>query len=367
MRVARPVRLLLVVAALAAAVTGTVAGARHGDGPAAARAQVPHGDLPPGRALTLVWGGDVTLGSAYGMPPHRAVGMLAHVRAPLRRADVAAVNLEGTLSAGGIPKCPPGKSPTCFPFQAPASHAAALRRAGIDIVNLANNHAWDYGAQGMGQTVLALRDHHVRLTGRPGEITYMDLRRARVAFIGFSAYPWTASIRDLPGAQALIREAGRRANVVVAFIHAGGEGGAETHTPDADEQAFGEQRGNARAFAHAAVDAGADVVLGSGPHVLRGLELYRGRLIAYSLGNLAGWHNFSLAGPARLSGLLRVRLGRRGAFRSGRLTALELAGPGVPRPDTGHAAARLVAGVSRADFGAGAVRVAPAGGLTAPR
>jgi poly-gamma-glutamate capsule biosynthesis protein CapA/YwtB (metallophosphatase superfamily) len=301
------------------------------------------------------------------MPPDRAAGMLADVREPLRKADIAAVNLEGTLGTGGVPKCPPRRSPTCFPFQAPASHAAALRRAGIDIVNLANNHAWDYGAQGMGQTVLALRRWDLRLTGRPGEITYMKLTGARVAFIGFSAYPWTASIHDLPGAQALIREAGRRANVVVAFIHAGGEGVAQTHTPDADEQAFGEARGNPRAFAHAAVDAGADVVLGSGPHVLRGIELYRGRLIAYSLGNLAGWHNFSLTGTAKLSGLLRVRLGRRGAFRSGRLTSLELTGPGVPQRDTGYAAARLVADVSRADFGAGAVRVARAGELRAPR
>ena len=62
------------------------------------------------------------------------------------------------------------------------------------------------------------------------------------------------------------------------------------------EIAFGENRGDSRAFAHAAIDAGADLVLGSGPHVLRGVELYRGRLIAYSLGNLAGWHNFGTGG-----------------------------------------------------------------------
>jgi hypothetical protein len=349
-------------------VAGVLAGAQHDDGPTAAKAQAtaPR-TLPPGRALTLVWAGDLTLGSAYGMPPRQAAGMLAEIRAPLRKADIAAVNLEGTFGTRGTPKCPPRSSPSCFPFQAPPSHAEALRRAGIDIVNLANNHAWDYGADGMGQTVLALRRRRVRQTGRPGEITYMNVSRARVAFVGFSAYPWTSSIRDLPGARSLIVEAGAHANVVVVFIHAGGEGAGQTHTPDLDEQAFGEQRGNARAFAHAAVDAGADLVLGSGPHVLRGIEVYRDRLIAYSLGNLAGWHNFSVRGAASLSGLLRVRIGRRGAFRSGRLTSLELVGPGVPRRDKSYAAARLVAGVSREDFGAAAVRVARAGDLTPPK
>jgi hypothetical protein len=186
-----------------------------------------------------------------------------------------------------------------------------------------------------------------------------------VAFVGFSAYRWSSPIRDLVAAQEVIRKAATAANVVVVFIHAGGEGQAQTHTPDVDEQAFGEARGNSRAFAHAAVDAGADLVLGSGPHVLRGMEVYRDRLIAYSLGNLAGWHNFSLAGVSRISGLLQVRIGRRGQLRSGRLRSLSLVGAGVPAVDNSHAAALLVRTVSAEDFGATAARISSVGEISA--
>jgi hypothetical protein len=106
------------------------------------------------------------------------------------------------------------------------------------------------------------------------------------------------------------------------------EGADKVHTPNRDEQAFGEHRGNVCAFAHAAVRAGADLVLGSGPHVLRGIELYRGRLIAHSLGNLAGFHNFALGGRSALSAVLRVRVGPAAAFAGG----TPLAAPGRPRP-----------------------------------
>jgi hypothetical protein len=318
----------------------------------------------PGRALTLAWGGDVTPGSAYGLPPADGRGLLAAVRAPLRGADLATVNLEGTFGIGGTPKCGFGVSPTCFAFQAPPANAVALSSAGVDLVNLANNHAWDYGADGMGQTVLALRDRRIAFTGRPGEITYINRPDTRVAFVGFASYPWTSPIRDLPAAQALIREAAAHANVVVALMHAGAEGQAQTHTPDVDEQAFGEQRGNARAFAHAAIDAGADLVLGSGPHVLRGMEVYDDRLIAYSLGNLAGWKNFSVAGTSAVSALLRVRIGREGAFRGGTLTALRLAGAGVPRRDPTRTALGAIATVSREDFGAATPRISARGKLS---
>ena len=150
-------------------------------------------------------------------------------------------------------------------------------------------------------------------------------------------------------------------------MHAGAEGAGQSRTPDLDEEAFGEQRGNPRAFAHAAVDAGADLVLGSGPHVLRGMELYRGRLIAYSLGNLAGYRNFSLRGDSALSGLLRVRVGPRGTFAAGAFTPLVLRSPGIPARDASRAASRLVTRVGRLDFGSRAVGISSSGRLRAPR
>jgi hypothetical protein len=314
-------------------------------------------DDRPGETFTVAWGGDVTPGSSYGLPPAQGSGMLAAVGDLLRGADIAAVNLEGTLGHGGSAKCAPHASPTCFSFQAPAQNAAALAAPGLDVVNVANNHAFDYGPAGAVQTTLALRRWGIRSSGRRGDITYLDLPRARVALLGFAAYRWASPIRDLAVVRALVARAARHANVVIVFMHAGAEGAGQAHTPNRDEQAFGELRGNPRAFAHAAVDAGADLVLGSGPHVLRGIELRHGRLIAYSLGNLAGYRNFALGGRSALSGLLRVRVGPQGSFAAGTFTSLRLTGPGVPSLDPTRAAAALVSSVSRTDFGVRGARI----------
>jgi hypothetical protein len=321
--------------------------------------------LPPGQPLTVIWGGDVTLGSQYGLPPDHARGMLAGVAATMRAADLTTVNLEGTLGAGGSTKCPV-PTPTCFAFQAPAGNAAGLTRAGVDAVNLANNHAWDFGATGLGQTILALRHVGVASTGRPGEITYISLGRSRVALLGFSAYPWTSPIRDLVAVHRLVSEAAAKANIVIVFMHGGAEGATKTRVPFGEEEAFGELRGNLRAFAHTAVDAGADLVLGSGPHVLRGIEIYNKRTIAYSLGNLAGYRNFARGGVLSLSGLLRVDLNATGALTGGRFLPLTLTGPGLPHVDPTHASAHLVARLSRLDFGSRALRLSPSSQITNP-
>jgi hypothetical protein len=329
-----------------------------------ARAAAAGERLPPGQPVTFAWGGDVTLGSSYGNPPDLARTLLSAVAPQTRAADLAAVNLEGTLGSGGPAKCAPGASSTCFAFQAPAANAAGLKAAGIDVVNVANNHAYDFGATGLDQTVRAVDRQGIAVTGRRGEITVRRLPLARVAFLGFSAYPWASSINDLRGARAQIAAASRRANVVVVFIHAGAEGSDQTHTPDRDEIAYGEHRGNTRAFAHAAIAAGADLVVGSGPHVLRGIELDHGRLIAYSLGNLAGYGNFGIGPVTGISALLSVQLGPDGAFASGTLSSLRLSRLGVPHADPAAAAARLVTRVSREDFGSAGVSVA--GGRIVP-
>lgn len=311
--------------------------------------------------ITLVWGGDTTLGSSYGDPPDHGRALFTGVRSILQNADLTAVNLEGTLGTGGTPKCASG--PACFVFQGPPANAAALRWAGVDIVNLANNHAFDFGATGMGQTIHALAGNDIAYTGRPGEIRVLEAGGKRIAFLGFSSYKWTSPLLDLQVASEFVREAHKKADIVVVFIHAGAEGADQVHVPYTEEHAYGEDRGNSRAFAHAVIDAGADLVVGSGPHVLRGMEVYKGHLIAYSLGNLAGWHNFGRGGNLSLTGLLRVRLTPNGAFDGGRLYPLAIGPNGTSSPDPSHAAVNLVRTVSKEDFGARAVHIGPSGTL----
>ncbi len=323
-----------------------------------------HAVLPVGRPVTIAWGGDTTLGSSLGLPPEHGYSQLRAVAPLLQAADLTAVNSEGTFALGGASKCGGPNTDTCFAFRAPPSNVTALTKAGVDIVNVANNHAFDNGLEGQRQTLAALHKRGVAETGRPGEITVLDVPGAKVAFVGFAAYPWAASITDLFSARQLIRRAARRANIVVVFVHAGAEGADQTHTPIGDEVFLGENRGNERAFAHAAIDAGADLVVGSGPHVLRGIETYRDRVIAYSLGNLAGFHNFSTGGALSLSGILRITMQADGTFLAGTFASLKLDDADTPHRDPSGAAAQLVSSVSRADFGANALVVRQDGSLT---
>lgn len=303
---------------------------------------------PPPRPVTLQWVGDIALSSERGLPPGGAGYALSGVKRYLRNADVTLGNLEGTLSVGGVSKCASLGS-NCFAFQAPPDVAVALRRDGFRLVNQANNHSLDYGWGGRAQTVAALHRAGIAHTGFPGEITYLRTHRVRIAFLGFAPYPYDADLLDIPAAEALVRRARRHAALVVVIIHAGAEGAGQLHTPFGTQYYLGEDRGDARGFAHAVIRAGASIVLGSGPHVVRGVERYRGRLIAYSLGNFVGYHTLAGGGVLDESGILRVTLGRGGRVLAARWISVRLSG-GLPRPERSNASARLVARLSREDF-----------------
>ena len=272
--------------------------------------------------------GDIVMGSTPNLPADHGRSFFSGVQADLA-GDVVIGNLEGTLSAGGVSKCGPS-STNCFAFQTPPSYARWLKRAGYTVMNLANNHAYDFGASGQRQTIAALDAVGLQYTGRPGEIAYAKVGEVRVAVVGFASYPWAASLTDIAGAVRLVRKASRRADIVIVTMHAGAEGTDRQHVRSGTELYLGENRGNVIAFAHAVVDAGADLVVGHGPHVLRGMEWRRGRLIAYSMGNFGGYKVFSLGGPLSVSGILRVTLRGDGTFETGTLVPTLLVGDGRP-------------------------------------
>jgi poly-gamma-glutamate capsule biosynthesis protein CapA/YwtB (metallophosphatase superfamily) len=301
------------------------------------------------RPVTLEWVGDIALSTQRGLPPGGLQSALAPVSRQLHDADLTLGNLEGTLSVGGSSKCGGIGGGNCFAFQAPPSTAHALAGLGFDLVNMANNHSFDYGASGRAQTISALNGAGLAHTGLPGEITVLRAGGRRVAFVGFAPYASDANLLDIPAAQALVRRARRSASLVVAIIHAGAEGAGALHTPHGSEFFVGENRGNPRAFAHAVIDAGASLVVGSGPHVIRGVERYRGRMVAYSLGNFVGYHTLAGGGVLSDSAILRVTLGADGRVLAGRWISMLLHG-GLPRPDPGDTSARLMTTLSRQDF-----------------
>jgi Bacterial capsule synthesis protein PGA_cap len=314
--------------------------------------------------VTIAATGDLAMGREGVLPPDGGTALFASAKRHLA-GDVVLANLETALATGGASKCGAG-SDSCFAFRAPPAYARLLRRAGFTVLNLANNHSYDYGPQGALETVAALDRVGLGHTGRPGEIAFERVGRARIAILGFAPYPWAQNLLDIPGAERLVRKADRAADLVVVTMHAGAEGAEHAHVVGGPETYLGEPRGDVVAFAHALVDAGADVVVGHGPHVLRGMEWYRRRLIAYSLGDFSGHHNFSLAGPLAVSGVLRVTLRADGSWVRGKLVATRLVGSGMPVLDPTGEAHELVRRLSREDFGSRAVRISRTGRLLAP-
>jgi hypothetical protein len=321
----------------------------------------PKSNVPPG-VVTIAATGDIVMGSTPNLPADAGRSFFADVQADLA-GDVVLGNLEGTLSTGGGSKCSP-KSTNCFAFQTPPSYARRLADAGFTVMNLANNHAYDFGASGLRQTIDALDVAGLQHTGRPGQITVQRAGRIRVAIVGFAPYPWASSLTDIARAKRLVRKAGQMADVVIVTMHAGAEGSGRQHVRPGVETFLGENRGDVVRFSHAVVDAGADLVVGHGPHVLRGMEWYRGPLVAYSLGNFGGYKVFALGGPLSTSGILRVSLRGDGTFETGRLVPTMLAGAGVPALDPSEAAHGVVRTLSRHDFGARAVKVSQEGVLS---
>jgi poly-gamma-glutamate capsule biosynthesis protein CapA/YwtB (metallophosphatase superfamily) len=301
--------------------------------------------------VTIAWVGDMAL---QGPAPS---SLLSAVRKTLSGADIAIGNLEGTLSVGGTSKCGP-KSTQCFAFQSPPRSARLFRDAGFDDLNVANNHAFDYGADGQAQTLHALAANHLRWSGRPGQITVLRKNGLRIAILGFAPYPWAQSLLNIPAAEKLMRKAKAQADLVICVMHAGAEGVAYQHVPRGTEYYAGENRGNARLFAHSAIDAGANLVVASGPHVLRGMQLYHGKVIAYSLGNFAtAGGGLSTGGILGESGIFKITLRADGTAASGKFLPVQLVN-GAPR--LVHGANDIVSRVnalSRSDFGPGALLI----------
>lgn len=324
-----------------------------------------------GSEITIAAVGDVMLGSAFpdesGLPPDDGAGLLAEVAPLLSRADLALGNLEGPLAdAGTSAKCARSRPGHCYAFRSPTRYARHLAAAGFRAMGLANNHAGDFGAEGRQSTRRALDQAGIAHAGEPGDLARLSVKGRRVALVAFATSDATLDLRDLAAARRTVAALAAEGDLVVVGFHGGGEGAARQHVLPGPEEFLGEDRGDLRAFAHAVVDAGAALVLGSGPHVVRGLEVYRGRLVAYSLGNFATYGSFNLSGPNGVSLVLEVRLGPDGAFLGGRVHPVRQEKPGGPRLDRQGQVIPLLRSLSAQDFGESAPALEADGTLRPP-
>ncbi|MFP4609451.1 MAG: CapA family protein [Thiohalophilus sp.] len=307
----------------------------------------------PSAVLSVAAVGDVMLGTDFPhhrLPPEDGAGLLREVEPVLRGTDIAFGNLEGVLMDGGEPVKTCQDPAACYLFRSPARYAAHLRQAGFTLMSLANNHARDFGEAGRSASMRNLRRHGMRHTGRRGDVASWSVNGLQVAAIAFAPFVDSHDMLDTARMVALVNALKHRHDIVLVSFHGGAEGEDALHLPFAEEHYYGERRGDVVAFARRAVEAGADLVIGHGPHVPRAMELYRGRLIAYSLGNFATYQGMSVSGRKGLAPLLEARLDSRGRFLAGRIHSFVQQRPQGPVPDARQRAARLIARLSQEDF-----------------
>jgi poly-gamma-glutamate capsule biosynthesis protein CapA/YwtB (metallophosphatase superfamily) len=290
------------------------------------------------------------------LPDDDGVGFLAEVTPVLTSADVTFGNLEGVLMDGGEPVKQCKDVTVCHLFRTPTRYAQYLAAAGFDVMSLANNHAHDFGEEGRSAGMLALEAVGIRHSGRDGDVASWEVGGRRVALIAFAPNIGAHMLNEYARAAELVSALAQQHDLVLVSFHGGAEGLDAATLPFAEETYHGEARGNVVTFAHAVIDAGADLVIGHGPHVPRALEYYRERLIAYSLGNFATYYGISVEGTKGLAPILVAQLDGSGRLIRGRIESMVQVRPGGPRPDPGAAALESVRSLTEQAFGPGHLR-----------
>jgi len=303
-------------------------------------------------SITIKAVGDIVPGTLYPekrVPAKPYEEIFAPIQEYLSGADILFGNFESTLT-DFAKTAKNTTSKHVFAFRTPPATAHVLKKAGFDVLSTANNHSGDFGARGFADTMQNLKSAGIVAIGRKGQIAYKNVGETRIAFIPFSYLRAHSNVKDFDGMRELVKTARAQADIVVISCHWGGEGEAFLHTRRATEIFYGENRGNLPAFAHAAIDVGADLILGHGPHVVRALELYKGRLIVYSLGNFVGYGALSSRGKTGLSLVLEVKLDIDGKFQNGKIIPMHMPAKSLPRYDERGKTIELMRSLTITDF-----------------
>ena len=298
--------------------------------------------------------GDMMLGTDFPenhLPDDDGVGFLAAVTPWLAGADIAFGNLEGVLVDGGEPAKKCSNPSACYLFRSPTRYAQLFAAAGFDVLSLANNHARDFGEEGRSSTMQALAGLGIDHSGREGDFASIEAGGLRIAVLAYAVTKQSNMMLDYELAEATVRDFDSSHDLVVVSFHGGAEGVDATNLPFAEEEYYGEPRGDVVLFARRMVDAGADLVIGHGPHVARAAERYKDRLIAYSLGNFATYYGISVAGIKGVAPILLATLDGEGRFIEGEIVSTRQIRPAGPSVDPEQRALKLMRRLSIEDFG----------------
>lgn len=291
------------------------------------------------REIEIVGVGDIMLGSAYPSRKYLPLNedcspLLADVKSFISEADISFGNLEGAIVDGGkmAKKC--NDTLKCYAFRMPEKFASCFSDVGFDILSLANNHSGDFGDVGRKKTMQLLDSLGIEYAGleiKPFAEFVRD--RIKYGFIAFAPNKGTLDLIDTKAAARMVKALADSNDIVIVSFHGGAEGKDFQHLPKGPEEFYGENRGNLYEFAHQMIDAGADIIFGHGPHVTRAMEIYKGRFIAYSLGNFSTYGRFNLSGPNGLAPLVQLVCDQNGQFIRGKIIPIYQPGAGGARID----------------------------------
>lgn len=322
---------------------------------------------------TFAFAGDVMMGTNYPteangayLPANNGANLFDDCAPLFRTAHVAAANLEGTLfDTGGTPKACSNPD-LCYTFRMPSAYVKNLTNVGMDFMSVANNHVNDFGDDGLRFTMANLKKAGIAYAGLRDKCPTAIIERngKRIGFAAFGHSRGTQSIMNLDEVRRVVGDLNKKCDIVVVSFHGGGEGSKYSHVPHAMETCFGEQRGNVEQFAHTAVDAGADIVYGHGPHVTRAMELYKDRLIMYSLGNFCTPFRMNLNGVNSHAPVVTMSVDKDGRFVSGKIHGF-IQGKGVgPRTDKTGAVVKQIKALTAADFPNTSLKISADGTLS---
>lgn len=325
------------------------------------------------RTVTIACVGDMFLGLNYPsdaplLPVHDGAHLFDDVKPYLESADIAAGNLEGLLldKGGTVRKVNDPKY--AYFFRMPERYINHFVNAGFDFLSVANNHLRDFGEVGIQSTLNILERSGIAYAGLKGrcELDIIERDGIRYGFCAFAPFIDMCDIDDFALVDKLISQLRNEhhCDLVIVTHHGGAEGSSAYRVTRESEFGGGCERGNVYTFSHRCIDAGADLVFGHGPHVVRGMEFYKGKLIAYSLGNFCTPYKVNISGRMGYAPILIVEMSVGGEFRGGRIISATQPQRTGPKLDKTGIVIREIRNLSLLDFPESKLRIADNGELS---
>lgn len=324
--------------------------------------------------VTIAMAGDIMMGNTWPynrLPVNDGKNIFDDVAPILQKADVACGNLEGVIAPPevGAPRKNPA-SKLAFMFKMPPRYVDYLKNTGFDFLGLSNNHIYDFFSAPITYTEKALTEAGIGFAGArdPGKkdkshtfTAYKELGGMTYGFASFGTEHYNANLHDAAFVKSIVEELRSKADVVIIYFHGGAEGSGARHLPQGAEYFYGDNRGNLREFTHLCIDCGADVVFGSGPHVVRAIELYKGHFIAYSLGNFCTC-GMGIAGLTGLAPCVTIDIDPNdGKFKTGKIHAFRQQPMAGPKADKSGAVIKEIRELTQADISNSALSIADDG------